>query len=74
MTPRGHRAALQAETCHRGVHHHVKVGLDNVNLAAVDSVDGLLIHVDADDFDFSRGKHGSSRQSNVTKSNNGNNS
>ncbi len=52
---------------HGGMHEHVQLGFDNVNLALVDGIDGALVHIDADDFFLSRGEESGGGQADIAE-------
>ena len=53
------------------MHEHVQFGLDDVDLALVDGIDGVLVHIDADDLLLSRGEEGGSRQADIAEADHG---
>ncbi|MNZ59700.1 hypothetical protein D3C78_777440 [compost metagenome] len=54
-----------------GMHDHVQIGLDDVDFAAVDGIDGLLVDVDADHLLLARGEHGGGGQADVAEADDG---
>ncbi|MCY1526584.1 hypothetical protein D9M68_616180 [compost metagenome] len=52
-----------------GMHDHIQVGLDDMNFTTVDGIDGVLVHIDADDFLLARGEDGCGGQANVAQAN-----
>ncbi len=55
-----------------GMHQHVQFRLDDVDLAAVDGIDRVLGHIDADHVLFARGEHRGGRQADIAQADHGN--
>ncbi len=57
---------------HGGMHHHVQIRFDDMNLSSIDGINRRLIDVNTNHFFLSRSENSCSGKTYVTKSNHGN--
>ncbi|MCY1522997.1 hypothetical protein D9M68_578780 [compost metagenome] len=51
------------------MHNHIKIRLNNMDLPAINGIDCVLVDIDTNNLELTRGKDGGGRQANIAQAN-----